>query len=45
MDINELYSGMRAALGGPVDAATIDLLATEAARYGIPVQLAGRTGL
>ncbi|MDQ7075361.1 MAG: hypothetical protein Q9O24_09480 [Gammaproteobacteria bacterium] len=33
MDINELYSGMRAALNTPVDAATIDLLSTEAARY------------
>ena len=33
MDINELYSGMRAALETPVDAATIDLLSTEAARF------------
>lgn len=33
MDINELYSGMRSALDAPVDAATIDLLSTEAARY------------
>ena len=33
MDINELYTGMRAALEKPVDAATIDLLSTEAARY------------
>ena len=33
MDINELYSGMRAALETPADAATIDLLSTEAARY------------
>jgi len=33
MDINELYSGMRAALDAPVDAATIDLLSTEAARF------------
>ena len=33
MDINELYSGMRAALETPVDAATIDLLTTEADRF------------
>lgn len=33
MNINELYSGMRAALDTPVNAETIDLLSTEAARY------------
>lgn len=33
MDLNELYSGMRAALDTPIDAATVDLLSTEAARY------------
>ncbi|MBL1276743.1 MAG: hypothetical protein COB30_011710 [Ectothiorhodospiraceae bacterium] len=37
MDLNELYSGMRAALESPVDAATIDLLSTEAARYASTV--------
>ena len=33
MNINELYSGMRTALDTPVDAATIDLLSTEADRF------------
>ena len=37
MDLNELYSGMRAALDTPADAATLDLLTTEATRYASTV--------
>lgn len=37
MTLNELYRDMRAALDGSVDAATIDLLTTEAARYASTV--------
>lgn len=33
MTLNELYSEMRAALAGSADAATIDRLTTETARY------------
>ena len=37
MTLNDLYRDMRAALEGSVDAATIDLLTTEAARYASTV--------
>lgn len=37
MTLNELYDGMRAALDGAPDAATIDLLTTETARYASTV--------
>ena len=37
MTLNDLYREMRAALEGSADAATIDLLTTEAARYASTV--------
>lgn len=37
MTLNDLYSGMRAALNGSADAATIDQLTTETARYASTV--------
>ncbi len=37
MTLNELYSGMRAALDGPADPATIDQLTTEASRFASTV--------